>query len=320
MVKSNQSINPRVGVIGAGKVGSTLAQRIAEKDLADVVLLDVIEGMPQGIALDLMEARGVEHHDRQLIGSNNYADLVDCDIVVITAGKPRTPGMSREELVEINAKIVKSAVKEAVKHCPEAIFILVTNPLDMMTYLAWKVSGLDPSRVMGMAGVLDSARFETFISLELGCSIADIQSLVLGGHGDLMVPLPRFSTVRGIPITELMDAATIDRLVDRTRKGGAEIVQLMKTGSAYYAPSSSVCLMVEAVLHNQARFMPVAGYLQGQYGLDDIYMGVPCKLGYKGIEQILELPLQKSEMAALHESAQVVRKGLEMIESLVGFD
>lgn len=320
MVKANQSINPRVGVIGAGKVGSTLAQRIAEKDLADVVLLDVIEGMPQGIALDLMEARGVEHHDRQLIGSNNYADLVGCDIVAITAGKPRTPGMSREELVEINAKIVKSAVKEAVKHCPEAIFILVTNPLDVMTYLAWKVSGLDPSRVMGMAGVLDSARFETFISLELGCSIADIQTLVLGGHGDLMVPLPRFSTVRGIPITELMEKETIDRLVDRTRKGGAEIVQLMKTGSAYYAPASSVCLMVEAVLHNQSRFMPVAGYLQGQYGLNDIYMGVPCKLGYKGIEQILELPLEKSEIAALRESAEVVRKGLEMVESLVGFD
>ncbi|MDJ1179126.1 malate dehydrogenase [Roseofilum sp. BLCC_M91] len=320
MVKANQSINPRVGVIGAGKVGSTLAQRIAEKDLADVVLLDVIEGMPQGIALDLMEARGVEHHDRQLIGSNNYADLVGCNIVVITAGKPRTPGMSREELIEINAKIVKSAVKEAVKHCPEAIFILVTNPLDVMTYLAWKVSGLDPSRVMGMAGVLDSARFETFISLELGCSIADIQTLVLGGHGDLMVPLPRFSTVRGIPITELMETETIDRLVDRTRKGGAEIVQLMKTGSAYYAPASSVCLMVEAVLHNQSRFMPVAGYLQGQYGLNDIYMGVPCKLGYKGIEQILELPLEKSEIAALRESAEVVRKGLEMVESLVGFD
>ncbi|MBP0030718.1 malate dehydrogenase [Roseofilum sp. Guam] len=320
MVKSHQAIAPSVGIIGAGKVGSTLAQRIAEKDLADVVLLDVIEGMPQGIALDLMEARGVERHDRQLIGTNNYADLVDCDIVVITAGKPRTPGMSREELVEINTKIVKSVVKEAVQHCPQAIFMLVTNPLDVMTYLAWKASGLDSSRVMGMAGVLDSARFQTFISLELGCSIADIQTLVLGGHGDLMVPLPRFSTVRGIPITELMDQAAIDRLVERTRKGGAEIVQLMKTGSAYYAPASSVCLMVEAVLHNQSRFMPVAGYLQGQYGLNDIYMGIPCQLGYQGIEKILELPLAEAEIAALHESATSVRKGIEMAESLVGFD
>jgi len=320
MVKANQSIAPRVGVIGAGKVGSTLAQRIAEKNLADVVLLDVVEGMPQAIALDLMEARGVERHDRQLIGSNDYADLVDCDIVVITAGKARTPGMSREDLVETNAKIVKSTVKEAIQHCPQAIFILVTNPLDVMTYLAWKVSGVDPSRVMGMAGVLDSARFQTFIAFELGCSIADIQTLVLGGHGDLMVPLPRFSTVRGIPITELMDKATIDRLVDRTRKGGAEIVQLMKTGGAYYAPSSSVSLMVEAMLHNQSRFMPVAGYLQGQYGLNDIYMGVPCQLGYQGIQRILELPLEDQELAALHESAQAVRKGLEMTESVVGFD
>ncbi|MDJ1168087.1 malate dehydrogenase [Roseofilum sp. BLCC_M154] len=320
MLELHQSIAPRVGIIGAGKVGSTLAQRIAEKDLADVVLLDVIEGMPQAIALDLMEARGVERHDRQLIGSNDYADLVDCDIVVITAGRPRTPGMTREDLVQVNAKIVKSAVKSAIAHCPQAIFILVTNPLDVMTYLAWKASGLDPSRVMGMAGVLDSARFQTFIAFELGCSIADIQTLVLGGHGDLMVPLPRFSTVRGIPITELMDTETIDRLVDRTRKGGAEIVQLMKTGGAYYAPASSVCLMVEAMLHNQSRFMPVAGYLQGQYGLNDIYMGVPCQLGYQGIQRILELPLEEAEITALHESAKAVRKGLEMAESLVGFD
>ncbi len=317
-LKGQRCIFSRVAIIGAGKVGSTLAQRIVEKNLADVVLLDTIEGMPQAIALDLTEARGVEHHDRRLVGTNNYADLAGADIVVITAGKPRTPGMSRDDLIETNAKIVIDAVKQAIATCPSAIFIVVTNPLDIMTYLAWQASGLDPHRVMGMAGILDSSRFQTFIALELGCSITDISTLVLGGHGDLMVPLPRLATVRGIPIAELMDGATIARLVERTRNGGAEIVQLMKTGGAYYAPASAICVMVQAILQNQSRFLPVAAYLQGEYGLHDIYLGVPCQLGCRGIERILELPLTEAEREALHSSADALRQGLAIARGWVG--
>ena len=241
----------RVSVIGGGKVGSTLAQRIAEKNLADVILLDIIEGMPQGITLDLMEARGLERHDRILIGTNDYADTANSDIVVITAGIPRKPGMTRDDLLKINAKIVVEASEKAIAQSPDAIFIIVSNPLDVVTYLSWKTTKLPPNRVMGMAGVLDSARFQIFIAMELGVSAREVNALVLGGHGDLMVPLPRYSTVNGIPITELMDATAIERLVERTRNGGGEIVALMKTGGAYYAPASSACLMVEACLNNQ---------------------------------------------------------------------
>jgi malate dehydrogenase len=301
----------RVSIVGAGSVGSALAQRIAEKNLADVVLLDLAAGRPQGIALDLMEARGMEGHDRQVIGTADYADTAHSDIVVITAGLPRQPGMTRDDLMRTNAKIVMDVAKQAIAHSPNALLIVVTNPLDVVTYLAWKASGLPPQRVMGMAGILDSARFQTFIALELGVSSADVNAMVLGSHGDLMVPLPRYSTVSGIPITELMNAATIDRLVDRTRSGGAEIVALMQAGGAYYAPASSTCQMIEAILLNQSRLLPIAAYLQGEYGLHDIFIGVPCRLRCGGIESILELNLTDTEQTALQQSAQAVREAIE---------
>jgi len=299
-----------VTIIGAGKVGSTLAQRLAEKNLADVVLLDVVEGVPQGLALDLMEARGIELHDRQIIGTTDYADTDGSEVVVITAGLPRKPGMSRDDLIKTNAKIVIEAARAAITHSPDAILIVVTNPLDVMAYLAWQATSLPRDRVMGMAGVLDSARFQTFIAMELGVCVANVNTMVLGSHGDLMIPLPRYSTVNGVPITELMDAATIERLIERTRHGGAEIVKLMQTGSAYFAPASSTYLMVEAILLNQSRLLPVAAYLQGEYGLQDVFIGVPCHLGYRGVERVLELHLTDAELAALHASADAVRRNI----------
>lgn len=308
----------RVTVIGAGNVGKTLTQRIAEKNLADVVILDIVEGLPQGIALDLMEAQGIEDHDRQVIGTNSYEDTAGSDIVVITAGRARTPGMSRDDLLGINAKIVASAAKEAVKHSPNALFIIITNPLDVMTYLTWKVTELPSHRVIGMAGVLDSSRLQTFIAMELGVSTADVNAMVLGGHGDLMLPLPRYCTVGGVPITELMDEATINRLIERTRNGGAEIVKLLQTGGAYYAPASSACLMVEAILRNQSRILPAATYLQGQYGLNDIFLGVPCRLGCRGVEEIMEVTLTDAEREALHTSARSVRQNLDVALASVG--
>lgn len=307
----------RVSVIGGGKVGSTLAQRIFEKNLADVVLLDIVEGMPQGIALDLMEAQPIERNDRQIIGTNDYGDTAGSDIVVITAGIPRKPGMTRDDLLKINAKIVVEASEKAIAQSPDAIFILVSNPLDVVTYLSWKTTQLPPSRIMGMAGVLDSARFQTFIAMELGVSPRDVNALVLGGHGDLMVPLPRYSTVNGIPITELMDAATIERLVDRTRNGGGEIVGLMKTGGAYFAPASSTCLMVEAIINNQSRQLPASAYLQGEYGLNDIFIGVPIQLGGRGVEKVLEINLTDAEREALHTSAESVRVNIQQAFTLL---
>ncbi|MBW4657103.1 MAG: malate dehydrogenase [Drouetiella hepatica Uher 2000/2452] len=301
----------RVSIIGSGNVGGALAQRIAEKNLADVVLLDVLPGRPQGIALDLMQSSGIEGHGRKIMGTCDYADTHDSDIVVLTAGLPRKPGMSRDDLLRTNAEIVTQAAKQAIAHSPEALIIVVTNPLDPMTYLAWKASGLPPERVMGMAGILDSARFQTFIALEMGISPTDIRAMVLGSHGDLMVPLPRYSTVSGVPITELLSSEAIARVVDRTRKGGAEVVELLKTGGAYYAPASSTCLMVEAILRNQPRLLPVAAYLQGQYGLRDLYIGVPVKLGCGGIEEICELELTAEETSALHQSAAAVRSSLD---------
>lgn len=312
----NMCDSPRVTVVGAGKVGSTLAQRIAEKNLADVVLLDIVEGMPRGLALDLMEARGIELHNRQIIGTNDYADTSDSDVVVITAGFPRKPGMSRDDLLVANAKIVVEAAKKAIVYSPDAIYIVVTNPLDVMTYLAWQATGLPRDRIMGMAGVLDSARLETFIAMELGVSPQDVNAMVLGSHGDLMVPLPRYATVNGVPITELLDAATIERLVQRTRNGGAEIVQLMQTGSAFFAPASSTCVMVESILLNQSRLLPVAAYLQGEYGLNDIFIGVPCRLGRSGIEKVVELHLCDAERDALHICAQEVRKNLDRAQEI----
>ncbi|MBD2489282.1 malate dehydrogenase [Aulosira sp. FACHB-615] len=308
---------PRVTIVGAGRVGSTLAQRIAEKNLADVVLVDIVEGMPQGLALDLMEARGIELHNRQIIGTNNYADTANSEIVVITAGLPRKPGMSRDDLLRTNAKIVVEAAKNAIAHSPNAIFIVVTNPLDVMTYLAWQATGLPRDRIMGMAGVLDSARFETFIALELGVLPADVKAMVLGSHGDLMVPLSRYATVNGIPITELLDAATIESLIARTRNGGAEIVELIQTGGAFFAPASATSMMVESILLNQSRLLPIAVYLEGEYGLKDVVIGVPCRLGCGGIESILELNLSESEIAALHNSAKSVRKNIERSQEIL---
>lgn len=310
--------SPRVTVIGGGKVGSTLAQRIVEKNLADVILLDIVEGMPQGIALDLMEAQPLEHHDRQIIGTNDYADTANSDIVVITAGIPRKPGLTRDDLLKTNAKIVVEASEKAIANSPNAIFIVVSNPLDVVTYLAWQTTKLPPNKIMGMAGVLDSARFQTFIAMELGVSVKEVSALVLGGHGDLMVPLPRYSTVGGIPITELMDAATIDRLVDRTRNGGGEIVALMKTGGAYFAPASSTCLMVEAILHNQSRQLLASACLQGEYGLKDIFIGVPIRLGGNGIEKVMEINLTDAEHEALHTSAESVRQNVQQATALLG--
>ncbi|HLO49284.1 MAG TPA: malate dehydrogenase [Kamptonema sp.] len=308
----------RVSIIGAGKVGSTTAQRIAEKNIADVVLLDIVEGWPQGIALDLMQARGVEGHDRQIIGTNNYDDTAGSDIVVIAAGLPRKPGQNREDLIKTNAPIAIGAAKEAIARSPEAILIVVTNPLDIMTYLAWENTGLPQSRVIGMAGVLDSARFQAFIAMELGVSIADIKATVLGSHGDLMVPLPRYSTVNGIPLTDIMDAATIERLVQRTCNGGAEIVGLMKIGSAYFAPASSICAMVESILFNQSRILPCSAYLQGEYGLQDIFLGVPCRLGCRGVEQVLELDLMEAERSALMDSAQLIHRTIQEAKVILG--
>lgn len=309
--------SPRVTVVGAGKVGSTLAQKIAEKNLADVVLLDIVSGMPQGLALDLLEAKGISLHDRYISGTTDYADTANSDVVVITAGLPRSPGMSRDDLTKTNAKIVVEAAKKAIAQSPKAILIVVTNPLDVMTYLAWQATELPRDQIMGMAGVLDSARFQAFIAMELGVSVMDVQTMVLGSHGDLMVPVARYSTVAGVPITELMDAPTIERLVERTRNGGAEIVELMQTGSAYFAPAASTCLMVESILLNQSRLLPVAAYLQGEYGLQDIFIGVPCSLGCGGMTKVWELKLTDSELAALHASAKAVRQNINRAKEML---
>ncbi|MDJ0508475.1 MAG: malate dehydrogenase [Crocosphaera sp.] len=302
----------RVAIMGAGNVGRTLAQRIIEKNLANVVLLDVIEGLPQGVALDLMEAQGLEQHNCEVMGTTDYQETAGADIVVITAGRARTPGISRDDLLAINAKIVSEVAEKAFKHSPNAIFIVITNPLDVMTYLTQKVTGLPPQRVMGMAGVLDSSRLQTFLAMELGVSTANVTAMVLGGHGDLMVPLPAYCTVNGIPITQLLDSKTIDRLLERTRNGGAEVVKLLKTGGAYYAPASSACIMIETILKNQSRLLPTAAYLQGEYGLNDIYIGVPCVLACGGVKEILEVKLTSQEQEALKISAASVRNNVNL--------
>lgn len=308
---------PRVTIIGSGNVGSTLGQRIVEKNIADVILLDIKPGRPKGLALDLMEARGVESHDRLIMGTADYADTQNSDVVVVTAGLARKPGMSRDDLLKANAKIVTAVVKDAIAQSPNAILLIVTNPLDVMTYLAWQASGLPPEQVVGMAGVLDAARFETFIAMELKVSIGNVHAMVLGGHGDLMVPIPRYTTVSGIPITELMAPETIARLVERTRNGGAEIVSLMQAGSAYFAPASSASLMVESILFNRSRILPAAAYLQGQYDLSDIFLGVPTCLGRQGVSKVLELDLTQSERQALDTSAQSVRQNIKTAQTLI---
>jgi len=298
----------KVTIVGAGNVGATAAHWLAAKELADIVLVDVVEGVPQGKALDLLEAMPVEGSDVTITGSNDYAPTKTSDIVVITAGFPRKPGMSRDDLLRANAEIVGAATEQVVKMSPDCILIIVTNPLDAMCEVARRTSGFPRERVIGMAGVLDSARFCTFIAAELGVSVENVHAFVLGGHGDQMVPLPRFSTVAGIPITELMDDATIDRLVKRTAGGGGEIVALLKTGSAYYAPSCSIAEMVDAILKDKHKILPCAAYLQGEFGIRDLFVGVPCKLGAKGLESILEVKLSSQEQAALAKSAAAVKE------------
>ncbi len=304
---------PKVTVVGAGFVGATTAQRIVEKEIADVVLIDIVEGMPQGKALDMMESAPVEGFKTKIKGTNSYADTANSDVVVVTAGIARKPGMSRDDLVNTNAGIVGGVVTEAVKYSPNAIFIIVSNPLDVMTYLAWKKSGLPSERVFGMAGELDSARMAWFIAEALNVNPGDVQAIVLGGHGDEMVPVPQHTKVKGKPITELLPADKIEAINTRTRNGGAEIVSYLKTGSAYYAPSSSVVRMVRSVLENKGEVIASCVWLTGQYGLKDVYCGVPAKLGRKGIEQIVELPLTDKQKQELHTSAAHVRENCEKI-------
>lgn len=300
----------KISVIGAGFVGATAAHWAAEKELGDVVLVDIIEGMPQGKSLDLFQAAPIEGFDARVIGSNHYQETENSDVVIITSGVPRKPGMSREDLLEINKKIIESVISEVVKKSPQAILILVTNPLDTMTYLAFKKSGFPKQRVIGMAGILDTARFKAFIALELSVSVEDIQALLLGGHGDEMVPLPRYTTVSGIPLSQLLPKETIDRLVDRTRKGGGEIVNLLKTGSAFYAPSAAAIQMTEAILKDKKRILPCCVYLDGEYGLKDICFGVPVKLGTNGVESVIELQLTGEEKALVAKSAESVKKSI----------
>jgi len=297
----------KITVIGAGNVGATTAQRLVDRELAnEVVLVDVLEGIPQGKALDMFESTPVEKTDVRVVGTNGYDETANSDIVVITAGIARKPGMSRDDLMNTNSGIVKSCAEAAAAKSPKAIIVVVSNPLDVMTYVAFKVSGFERHRVFGMAGVLDTARFRSFIAMELNVSVEDVSAFVLGGHGDSMVPLPRYSTVAGIPITELLPQATIDRLVKRTRDGGIEIVNYLKTGSAYYAPSSAAVQMVESIVKDKKRILPCAAYLQGEYGLQDTYAGVPVKLGRKGIEEIIQIRLNPDEQAALVKSANDV--------------
>lgn len=300
----------KVAVIGAGFVGATAAQRIAEKELADVVLVDIVEGIPQGKGLDMMQSGPVEGFDSKIIGTNDYKDIEGAKAVIITAGLPRKPGMSREQLVEINAKIITEVVENVKKYAPDSIIIMVTNPLDIMTYVAWKVSGFEPNRVFGMAGVLDTARYRTFLSMELGVSIEDIQAMVLGGHGDEMVPLTDYTTVSGIPVKKLIDHDKLDQIVLRARKGGGEIVNLLKTGSAYYAPSASAVQMLESVLKDKKRLLPAAALLNGQYGIDDAYVGVPVIIGSKGIERVIELDLNESDLNQLKGSAEIIKENI----------
>jgi malate dehydrogenase len=304
----------KVTVVGAGNVGANCALRIADKELADVVLVDVIEGVPQGKALDLLESGPVQGYDVKLTGSNDYEPTANSDIVVITAGFPRKPGMSRDDLLLANYDVVKTATEQAVKYSPNCILILVTNPLDAMCWTAFKVSRFTRNRVIGMAGILDTARFRTFIAEALDVSMQNVTAVVLGGHGDTMVPLVRLTSVSGIPLTELADQATIDKLVQRTRDGGAEIVKYLKTGSAYYAPSAATIEMVESILKDQKKVLPCAAHLEGEYGINGLFVGVPVKLGSRGIEKIYELKLTADEQAGLKKSASAVQELVDVLQ------
>ncbi len=309
---------PKISVFGAGYVGSTVAQRCADRELGDILLIDIVPDMPKGKALDMFESGPVERFDARIEGSNNPDDVKDSDIVVITSGIPRKPGMSRDDLLKTNAGIVHSVVDKIKQHAPKAIIITVTNPLDVMTFVAHQRSGFPKNRVIGMAGVLDSARMASFVAMELNVSVKDISPMVLGGHGDTMVPLPRYTTVSGIPITDLLPADKIDAINKRTQTGGAEIVNLLKTGSAYYAPGSSVVAMVESIVRDQRRVLPCCVLLEGEYGLKGSWQGVPCVLGKNGVEKILELKLNDAEKALLEASNQHVAKAITECKQLLG--
>lgn len=304
----------KISIIGAGMVGSTTAHWMAERELGDIVLVDIpqVGDMPKGKALDLMEAGPIFGFDTKVMGTHDYADIEGSDIVVVTAGMPRKPGMTREDLVGVNTQIVRSVAEKIAKYAPDAIVIVVTNPLDTMAYLTWKVTGFPKERVMGQAGVLDSARMRTFIAMELGVSVENTHAFVLGGHGDEMVPLPRYSTVAGIPITHLLPKERIDAIVERTRKGGGEIVKLLGKGSAFYAPGAAVTKMVEAILKDKKLILPASAYLDGEYGLRDIYFGVPVVLGRKGVERIIEIELTDEEMEAMKRSEQLIRNTMRV--------
>jgi malate dehydrogenase len=305
----------KITVVGAGNVGATAAQRVAEKELArTVVMVDVAEGIPQGKALDQWQSAPIEGYDSRIIGTNGYDETKDSDLVIITAGIARKPGMSRDDLLNTNAGIVRSVAQQVAKTSPNAILIVVSNPLDVMCYVAMKASGFPRERVIGMAGVLDTARYRAFLAEALDMSVRDIQAMVLGGHGDTMVPLISYTSVSGIPITQLMDKGKLDAIVDRTRNGGAEIVKHLKTGSAYYAPSAGAVQMAEAIVMNQRRILPCAAWLQGEYGMKDLFLGVPCLLGRKGLEKVIEVTLTPDEKAALAKSADAVREPMAAIK------
>jgi len=309
-------MDKKVTVVGAGNVGATVAQRLAEKELADILLVDIVKGLPQGKALDLQEAAPIEKHDARLTGANDYSLSGDSDIIIVTAGIPRKPGMSRDDLLSINAGIVRNVVEQTARLSPDAVLMIVSNPLDAMCHVALQTSGFPAHRVLGMAGVLDAARFRAFIAMELNVSVENTHAFVLGGHGDTMVPLPRYSTVAGIPITELLPQARVDELVKRTRDGGAEIVGLLKNGSAFYAPASAAVEMAGAILKDKKKILPCAAYLQGEYGIHDLFMGVPVKLGRKGIEEIIEISLTDDEQADLNRSAEAVRSLVDTLKKM----
>ena len=302
----------KISVIGAGNVGATAAFLIAQKQLGDVVMIDIVDGIPQGKALDMAQTGPVEMFDANISGALSYEETAGSDVVIITSGSPRKPGMTREDLLNINAKIVADVTSNVIKHSPDTILVMLTNPLDIMTYHAWKVSGFPQNRVVGQAGVLDSARFRTFVSMELDVSVEDITAMVMGGRGDTMVPLPRYTTVGGIPITQLIPEDRIEEISDRTRNGGGEIVNLLKV-SGYYAAGASLAQMAEAIVLDKKRLIPCSAYLTGQYGINDLYIGVPIKLGANGVEDILEISLEENELEALQKSSQTYREGIQMI-------
>lgn len=304
----------KISVIGAGNVGATTVQRLAELELGEIVMTDIVEGLPQGKALDLMQAGAIKGYDTSIIGSNDYEDIADSALVIITAGIARKPGMSREDLIKTNSKIITDVSKNIAKYAPESIIMNITNPLDIITYVAMKSTGFETAKVFGMSGVLDSGRFASFIAEELKCSKKDIQAMVIGGHGDLMVPLPQYTTVSGIPLTDLLSDDKIARLVERTVNGGAEIVELLKQGSAFYAPSAAIVSMAEAVIKDSKRVLPASAYLEGQYGKEGIYFGVPVKLGASGVEEILELKLSENQYEILKKSSQAIRKVISQLE------